>query len=121
MKKLVSLGESLPPTRSGMLVCLLLAVTFLFNPFLVASPSSTYPSFNHPPSFRANAASSELLKFKPELGIDALLVAASALLAFFASLALQLNLFAQACGARKLFVVQLAPAGNLWFRPPPAA
>src|SRR5215470_2523971 len=48
------------------LLCLFLALTFLYNPFLGATSPVQYPSVSHPPSFRATVASSELLKFKPK-------------------------------------------------------
>src|SRR5262250_652142 len=48
------------------LLCLLLALTFLYNPFLGAPSLAPCPSISHPPSFRATVASAEFLKFKPK-------------------------------------------------------
>ena len=102
-------------------LCLLLVITFLYNPFLAASSSFRGQSVSHLPSFRATAASSELLKFKPKEKFEVL--------------------NAPECDVAKLFgfaVVQAAPAPisrnkesggripppifldeSLWFRPPP--
>jgi len=102
------------------LFCLLLALTFLYNPFLGASSSAPCPSISHPPSFRATVASSELLKFKPKDHGEIQVVQSDYVVLLAVAIAHDLG--DSTCveiAAAPIFVQHLS-AGNLWFRPPPA-
>lgn len=100
-------------------LCLLIAVTFLYNPFLAASVSTSGLAVCHMPSFRATAAHSELLKFAPKENSETLVVPECGLVR-------PANLPAsQTSSSRRHFDVgekfpRYFEVGNLWFRPPPA-
>lgn len=107
--------------RRHALVCLLLPLMLLCNPFLAAPGSSNGAlSLHHPPSYRATVASSELLKFRNPEGLDLTAFAACDLSHAFALLTPPLRASLQQSVANEC----LPPpdqflSGNLWFRPPP--
>jgi hypothetical protein len=103
------------------LLCLLLALTFLYNPFLGATPSAKYPSVSHPPSFRATVASSELLKFKPKEQGEIQVVQHQDFALPAVAVASDSNNPVRFAIAGAPSLVQHLPSGNLWFRPPPVA
>lgn len=103
------------------LVCLLLALTFLYNPFLGASSPVKYPSISHPPSFRATVASSELLKFKPKEGGEVQVDQKEEVVLLDAATPAVSDNFGTFEIADARVFVRLLPAGKLWFRPPPVA
>jgi len=101
--------------------CLLLALTFLYNPFLGASSLAPSPSISHPPSFRATVASAELLKFKPKEHGELQIVQKDEVVLLAIVLAADLeNSSCLEIAAAPIFVQHLS-VGNLWFRPPPVA
>lgn len=100
-------------------LCLLLAITFLYNPFLAASSMIGGQSVSHLPSFRATVASSELLKFKPKEIIDALTIAEAELPSLESMLPPQPSPLAFRNDSNEPVATQYFSVGNLWFRPPP--
>lgn len=107
--------------RRNALLCLLLATTFVFNPFFVASASHGFPSFNHLPSYRANVASSELLKFRSEVEVAAILDVASEVLNFVVAPVVQKQAVPRVRPIDEVVIPQVLSIGNIWFRPPPIA
>jgi|SRR5215813_2002410 len=103
------------------LVCLLLILTLLYNPFLGAASPSRYPSVSHPPSFRATVASSELLKFRPKESGEIQVVQNDEVILLAASIVTDLGDSACLEIADEPTPVQHLSVGNLWFRPPPVA
>jgi hypothetical protein len=106
------------PFHAG--VCFILAFLFLYNPFLTIYGSSSILKVEHPPSFRATVASSELQlsrvsQVQPEVCApqEAVVesVAPAAAQGINAEVALELPLDFQP----QIF------AENLWFRPPPVS
>jgi hypothetical protein len=100
-------------------VCLLLAVLFLYNPYLSAPASTGGSKVQHPASYRATVGSSELEKYSSPRAPDAHLFVA----VFFAKVIDLLpsnhSRFAlhQSSDLRPS---QQFLCASLWFRPPPA-
>ena len=101
-------------------VCFFLSVLFFYNPFLTVYGSSPVLKVQHPPSFRATVASSELQlsrvsQVQPEVSapLETVLeaVAPAAAPGINAEAALELPLD---------FQPQIM-AESLWFRPPPVS
>jgi hypothetical protein len=100
-------------------VCLLLALLFLFNPYLSVPGSAGGLNVKHPASHRATVGSSELEKFSsPSDPHTHLFVAV-----FFAKVISSLS----SNDSQSFFPQdsELVPShqflcGSLWFRPPPA-
>jgi len=103
------------------LLCLLVALTFLYNPFLGASSLAPYPSVSHPPSFRATVASSELLKFKPKESGEFQAVQNDEVVLLSVAMAPDLDDFSRVEITDAPIFLQHLSVGNLWFRPPPIA
>ena len=112
---------SAQPLSARHLLCLLLALTFLYNPFLGAASSVHYPSVSHPPSFRATVASSELLKFLPKQDVEVLAVQEVAVVLLALVITPNLDSSARLEVTDTPIFVRHLPVGNLWFRPPPVA
>lgn len=109
------------PKGMKAMVCLLLACSFVYNPFLASEHYSAVLSVHHLPSYRATVASDELLKFKSGGNHDPL--AAPILLRLTFLFLLQAP---QGAGNSMPYPeVALLPdvllSADLWFRPPPAA
>jgi hypothetical protein len=102
-------------------LCLLLAISFLFNPFLATSSSSFGTTVSHLPSFRATVASSELLKFAPkekagEFAVsDGDFVSQCDFSTFLPDTSVQIGVAEQPSAAL------YSPVAFVWFRPPPVA
>jgi hypothetical protein len=100
-------------------VCLLLTLSFLFNPYLFAIGSDGGLNVRHHASYRATVGSSELEKFSPLAGQDSQVFVAYFFMPVVSS-------FADTT-SRSLFSYdpELLPESRLlwansWFRPPPA-
>jgi hypothetical protein len=102
-------------------LCLLLVVTFLFNPFLAASTHTLGTIVNHLPSFRATVASSELLKFAPQQKIGQLTSPECELPSWSGLSPLTLDGLALLIETKVPAAARYASFGNIWFRPPPMA
>lgn len=119
MLRLAQSAALLRQFKARHFVCLFLALTFLYNPFLAACSFSSGLSVSHLPSFRATVASSELLKFKP---LEKLVSLVLSVLDF------SRHSYIEAPQENTSFPVFMEPTprqgllsftGNLWFRPPP--
>jgi hypothetical protein len=107
------------PGRSWL--CLLLAISFLFNPFLAVSASTLGTIVSHLPSFRSTVASSELLKFAPQQKIGEQASPECELPSWFEPYILPQIALRQFGKTERSASVLYAPSGNVWFRPPPVA
>jgi hypothetical protein len=110
----------LKPKNLYRLVCLLVFLSLLNNPFLAALGPSRGIVVEHPPSFRATSASAELLKFSSPKVI-ALVVDFT--FAFPSQNRIPLaSLYSCAMESTDSFfhLSSEAISANLWFRPPPS-
>ncbi|MBS1841952.1 MAG: hypothetical protein JSS69_16280 [Acidobacteria bacterium] len=112
---------SLRPAQGRAWLCLILAISFLFNPFFAISSSSFGTIVSHLPSFRATAASLELLKFAPREKAPDLLLVESGLPAEFAGTRPDIGEFASTGDTQEFSIPLNFLVGSIWFRPPPAA
>lgn len=99
-------------------LCLLLAVLFLYNPFLAITSSSNGLNIRHTASYRATVASSELQQFSPT-DKRATLVLAAALFTWF-EFCLNSSPEPPTVVAVHRSVVSQFLYADLYFRPPPA-
>ena len=109
------------PLSAGHFLCLLLALTFLYNPFLGATSPVEYPSISHPPSFRATVASSELLKFKSKEDGEVQVFHSDEVVLLSRATAPHVDNFESLEIEDGPFFNRVLSVGNLWFRPPPVA
>jgi hypothetical protein len=115
-------GPGTPLVRKRAWVCLLLAITFVYNPFLISSITSGSLSLRHPPSYRATVASPELLRFRNPENLETAPILDPAVVEHFNSLKPRLQSFGRAREIDVHFTLPaLAQSGNLWSRPPPLA
>ena len=121
MFKMAQSGTKLLQLRARDWLCLLVAVTFLYNPFLAASLSYNGLSVCHLPSFRATVAHSELLKFKPKELNDRLAAPECELQGQSRLPLLYVKTSTLQVDAGEPLPARYLPVGNLWFRPPPVA
>ena len=105
--------------RINVVVCLALAVLFLYNPYIVVTPSSSVLNVHHTLSYRATVASSELQHFSPTDARKILALSVATVLSWLDSPANPI--------VRRVPVVSPHPArafevvcSDLWFRPPPS-
>jgi hypothetical protein len=120
MSKKIQDGERPVPRQGWGWLCLLLAITFLYNPFLATSSWLNGQSVSHLPSFRATLASSELLKFKPEEKSETAAVPdcdVQELVDF--TPVVEATAFREP-DTNKIVHARFLPTGSLFFRPPPA-
>ena len=109
-----------PAKRRGLL-CLLLAISFLFNPFLSASSSILGTIIRHQPSFRATVAASELMKFAPREKTANLEIPECELSGSFAFPSPAAGFFSLRGDRQSIALPGNLLVGNIWFRPPPVA
>jgi hypothetical protein len=100
-------------------VCLLLALSFLYNPYLNASGSAGGLKVQHPVSHRATVGSSELEKYSAPSSPDAHLFVAVFFAKVISSLPSDDSQSVLPQGSERLPSQQFLCA-SLWFRPPPA-
>jgi hypothetical protein len=118
MNKFASKIQVRGAARWQIVVCLLLAVLVVYNPFLGGAEFGTGLCVRHPASNRATVGASELQHFAP-VKKSASLLSADALL-LFASFTPSLHPSGQrstTVSVHPVVVQHLAP--SLWFRPPP--
>ncbi len=101
-------------------LCLLLAITFLYNPFLAASSWNSGQSVSHLPSFRATVASSELLRFKPKEKFESLSAPELEVVRTSIVSVPEPNAIREIVEAPEPTALQVFREGNLWFRLPPS-
>lgn len=125
MQSMVPYGKCSRVSKRHSWICLLLPLLFLHNPFLVAPNSSSTLELQHPPSYRATIASSELLKFKNPEGLESIVLRSLTFVDWeflkAAILAQPHTSFAQPGDLEDLLHPQQLPSSSLWFRPPPVA
>lgn len=105
--------------RIDIVVCLALAVLFLYNPYLAVTPSSSVLNVHHTLSYRATVGSSELQHFSPP---DARKIFATSIAVATTWLESPINFLVSQVAevsTHHLRPYQLVCA-DLWFRPPPA-
>jgi hypothetical protein len=100
-------------------VCLLLALLFLYNPYLNAPASAGGLKVQHPVSHRATVGSSELEKYSSPSSPDAHLFVA-VLFAKVISFLPSSNSRASLPQSSELLPSHQFLCASLWFRPPPA-
>jgi hypothetical protein len=103
--------------RWRVLLCVLLAGLFLYNPFFAVSASAGGLNVRHPASHRAAVGSSELQHFTAVDGQDMFAVADADAAEAFAQAVLTLQ--AVAPSFDDAHVSQQFLCASLWFRPPP--
>lgn len=117
MSRLCESLESCAQRYGG--ICLLLAFSFLFNPYLIAPGSQGGVNVRHPASHRATVGASELEKFSPLAGqeshvfVDMSVAQVVAVLPFATTQTFLLQ-------APELPPAQQVFCASLWVRPPPA-
>ena len=119
MLKKMQAGVQLAPLQGRVWLCLLVAITFLYNPFLATASCPGGQRVSHLPSFRSTVASSELLKFKPEEKSEAAAIPDCGVQAPVVLPALSLETKFHPVQANDPVGPQFLPTGNLFFRPPP--
>jgi hypothetical protein len=106
-------------TQPCVWLCLLLAVSFLYNPYLIAPGSGIGLNVRHSASHRATVGASELQQLAPMSSWEAHPIGDAILVAqFSASPDTNSRYFVatrDTAISRKFF------CSSLWFRPPPAA
>jgi hypothetical protein len=108
-------------SRGRWLLCLLVAITFLYNPFLGTASELGVPNVNHPPSFRATVASLEMLKFTPKEKNETVVAPDGDVQSATVVAPLGEETRVEEIRASAPAPSKFLPQGNLFFRPPPAA
>ena len=119
--KAVQSGWKLAPSWGRVVLCLLVAITFLYNPFLGSASALSGRTVSHLPSFRATVASLELLKFAPEEKRETATAQECDVQTPIVLAPVRPETTFPASRASEYRPVQFVPKGNLFFRPPPAA
>jgi len=99
------------------LLCLLLVISFLYNPYLQAQVSSGELNVRHPFSNRATVGASELEKYASMASETGHVVMPCLPLAFSPAVLQSVHFFPP--GANEQIPPQVALRGSVWFRPPP--
>jgi len=115
--KLLKQLRSVDP-KGHAFVCLLLALSFLYNPYLTAQVSGSALNVRHPLSHRATVGSSELERYAPLANQDVHPIVDFAFAETFAVPTLASSFFLP--HGRELLRPHQVLRGGLWFRPPPA-
>lgn len=99
--------------------CLLLVISFLYNPYVRAQANSGELNLRHPFSNRATVGASELEKYASTASETGhALIAVCLPLTFWATMGPSIRLAVPR--PNEPGQPQVALRGNLWFRPPPA-
>src|SRR5262245_51230155 len=101
-------------------LCFLLAVLFLYNPFLNNQAQTRDLAVSHPVSHRATVGSSELEQFSQRNGVVAPLPDLQIVQLFVAVTAATLPATQCTVDRQESMPPQTAFSSSLWFRPPPA-
>jgi hypothetical protein len=101
------------------LVCLTLAILFLYNPFLGMASSGDGLNIRHSASHRATVGASELQHFSPTSARKIFAVPAAALLSWLVAPVTSTTRAVVETSTPSHFVDPLLCA-DLWFRPPPS-
>jgi hypothetical protein len=111
-----------PRSAAGwqMLVCLLLAVLFLYNPFLAGHRDDGAFTVGHPASHRATVGSSELEQFSQRHPVVAPLPDPAVVRTFLDAAAAVPSATPAAADRDEILPPPAFFSSNLWFRPPPA-
>jgi len=106
--------------RLRVAVCFVLVVFLLYNPFFIILGSSLDVSVQHPISYRATVAGTELQRgmFEP---VNPLIPELDAALFFVASLVSLSHEIAFVEPSDTAGLISQARCDSIWFRPPPAA
>ena len=112
-----------PSARNGVQrcrwVCLLLALSFLYNPFSAVAATAGGLNVRHSASYRATVAASELQQLAP-MGEKQIHLVFDLFVVNDVLVLPELHLRAAIFPARELPPPQNHFVSNLWFRPPPA-
>jgi len=107
---------------SKILLCVLLACLFLYNPFQAASHDHGSLMVCHPASYRATVASSEVEQFAPPMaGAAALALEPNAAERLISQLAANDSESRSGFDQEVIASPQAGFSSSLWFRPPPSA
>jgi len=117
--KAIQSGLKSAPSRGRVVLCLLIAITFLYNPFLGAASGLSGRTVSHLPSFRATVASLELLKFAPEEKQETAAAQECDVQAPIVLVPVRPETTFPVSRASEYRPLQFVPKGNLFFRPPP--
>jgi hypothetical protein len=99
-------------------LCLILVALFLYNPFLTIYGASPVANIQHPLSYRATIASSELRRCTVEPA-EPLVAALETAVAFELTQSVAAEEAAPAPPRDLFHAVPQVICNNLWFRPPP--
>jgi hypothetical protein len=102
-----------------MVVCLALAVLFLYNPYLAVTPSSNVLNIHHTLSYRATVGSSELQHFNPTDARKILALSVAVVLSWLDAPANLIVSRVTEVSPHPTCAFEV-PCSDLWFRPPPS-
>jgi len=105
--------------RTNMVVCLALAVLFLYNPYLAVTPSSNVLNIHHTLSYRATVGSSELQHFSPTDARKILALSAAIVLSWLDAPANPIVSRVTEVSPHPACAFEVS-CSDLWFRPPPS-
>ena len=120
MKRDSDLGLEFSEPRKRAAVCLVLVALLLYNPFFTILGNSRDLNVQHPLSYRATLAGSELRRCTFEIA-QPLIPALSAAIAVAAPLLTPSSEVAVVQPTDTVGPVPQPPCDSIWFRPPPSA
>jgi hypothetical protein len=105
--------------RTNLVVCLALAVLFLYNPYLAVTPSSNVLNIHHTLSYRATVGSSELQHFSPTDARKILALSVAIVLSWLDAPANPIVSRVSEVSPHPACAFEVS-CSDLWFRPPPS-
>jgi exosortase/archaeosortase len=105
--------------RINGVVCLVLVILFLYNPYLAVAPSSSVLNVHHSLSYRATVGSSELQHFSPTNARKILALSIASVLTWLDSPASPIVVRVNEVSPHPAYAFEVV-CSDLWFRPPPA-